>query len=185
MSTNSLQINKAGCLPDFIIIGAAKSGTSTLFEYLNNHEEIFIPSRKELEFFCKDENFDKGLSWYKSQFANVKNNQICGDASTTYSRWPNKPNVPERIYKNLREIKFIYIMRHPVARAYSHYVHHMRTGVTMTFEEALSKDDIYINCSKYWMQIERYLKFFDLKSFLFLTIEGARPFIAADRRASP
>jgi hypothetical protein len=62
-------------------------------------------------------------------------------------------------------------MRHPVERAYSHYIHHMRTGVTMTFEKALAKDDIYINCSKYWMQIERYLKFFHKDLFLFLTLD--------------
>ena len=161
-------------LPDFLIIGAAKSGTSTLFKYLSKHEQIFIPANKELEFFCNDLNYNKGLSWYKSQFADVEKYHLCGDASTTYTRWPHKPNVPERIAKTLEKIKFIYVMRHPVERSFSHYVHHMRSGVTKTFEEALAKDDIYINCSKYMMQIERYLPFFPKDSFLFITLDDLK-----------
>jgi len=158
-------------LPDFFVIGAAKSGTSTLFKYLTRHEEVFIPAVKEIEFFCKDTNFNKGLSWYTAHFSESGENQKCGDSSTTYSRWPHSSDVPSRIKEILDKPKFIYIMRHPVERTFSHYVHHMRKGVTMSFEEALEHNDIYIDCSKYMMQIERYLRFFSKDSFLFLTLD--------------
>jgi len=146
-------------LPDFIIIGAAKSGTSSLFHYFENHDHIFIPGIKEIEFFCKDENYSKGIEWYKKHFNPAGNNQVCGDASTTYSRWPHTADVPKRIFELIPKVKLIYILRHPVERTYSHYLHHMRQGITMSFEQALSKDDIYVDCSRYMMQIEHYLRF--------------------------
>lgn len=63
-------------------------------------------------------------------------------------------------------------MREPVARAYSHYCHHMRFGVTCTFEEAIEKDNIYLDCSNYLKQIKQYLEFFPVKNFLFVFYEN-------------
>lgn len=153
-------------LPDFIIIGAAKSGTSSLFHYLDNHDHIFIPEVKEIEYFCKDANYTKGLDWYKAHFHPAGENQVCGDASTTYSRWPHTADVPKRIHELIPGVKLIYILRHPVERTYSHYLHHMRQGITMSFEQALRKDAIYVDCSRYMMQIDRYLRFFSKEQLL-------------------
>ncbi len=155
-------------LPDFFILGAAKSGTSALFRYLERHGEIWIPEIKETEFYSKDSLYSKGKEWYLDLFDGVGDDQICGEASTTYTRWPHTPDVAERIHNDTPEAKLIYIMRHPVERTYSHFVHHTRRGVTRTFEEALEQDDIYVDCSMYMKQIERYLRFFSKERFLFL-----------------
>jgi len=157
-----------GKLPDFFIIGAAKSGTSSLFNYLSRHPEIYIPKIKEPEYFSNKSIFIRGNKWYKNIYLEAKKGQLCGDASTTYTRWPHTLDVANLISKSIPDAKFIYIMRHPVDRAYSHYAHHMRLGITMLFEEALEKNNIYIDCSLYMSQIERYLKYFERERFLFL-----------------
>jgi hypothetical protein len=126
-----------GRFPDFLIIGSAKSGTTTLYECLQRHPNIFLPALKEPQFFSKNSVFEQGAAWYKALFAQAEDSQICGEASTTYTRWPHTPDVPRRIMNLLPNPKFIYLMRNPVERAYSHYCHHMRFEVTMTFEEAL------------------------------------------------
>jgi len=154
--------------PDFFIIGAAKSGTTTIHKYLCRHPQIFMPNLKETEYYSDNLIYKKGSNWYSNLFLNAKENQLCGEASTTYSRAPHTPNVPIRIFKDSPNAKFIYIMRHPIDRAYSHYCHHMRGGVTMTFEEALKKDNIYLDCSKYIDQIKMYLPYYSRKNFLFL-----------------
>lgn len=159
---------KTGRLPDFIIIGAAKSGTSSLVQYLMRHPQIFMSANKEPEYYSRDAVYAQGIDWYRGLFAAARDDQICGEGSTTYSRWPHTPDVPERIERDIPGAKFVYIMRHPVARTYSHYAHHMRTGVTMTFEQALERDAIYVDCSRYIRQIERYLQRFDRERFLFL-----------------
>ncbi len=161
-------------LPDFLIIGAAKSGTTTLWEYLNRHPQIFMSALKEPEFFSSSQVYDRGIDWYKALFCDAGENQICGEASTTYSRWPHTLDSPQLIQQLGLTPQFIYIMRHPVDRAFSHYAHHMRLDISMTFEEALDKDSIYVDCSLYLRQIERYLRFFPKESFLFLDFDELR-----------
>ena len=127
---------------------------------------MYIHWKKEIEYFCNDKNYSNGLDWYKEHFITESNTEVCGDMSTTYSRWPHTPDVPERVFKLVPEVKFIYILRHPIERTYSHYLHHMREGVTMSFEQALQKNNIYVDCSKYMMQINHYLRFFPKENFL-------------------
>lgn len=158
----------SGRLPDFFVIGAAKSGTTSLYSYLFRHPRIFLSRIKEPEYFSKTSAYDRGIDWYKGLFSEAGDNQRCGEASTTYTRWPHTLDSSALIAKTVPDAKFIYIMRHPVERAYSHYAHHMRSGITMTFEEALSRDNIYVDCSMYMKQIERYLRFFPRQNFLFL-----------------
>jgi len=143
--------------PDFILIGAAKSGTTTLYRYLLRHRRVYMPTPKEPQFFSDAEVHARGLDWYRGLFAEARPDQICGEASTTYTRWPHTEDAASRIAAELPAVKLVYIMRHPVERAFSHYVHHMRGGVTMSFEEALEKDDIYVDCGFYMKQIQRYL----------------------------
>ena len=157
--------------PDFIIIGAAKSGTTTLYHYLIQHPEIFMVAGKEPSFFSDPRWRDRGLDWYASLFAEAATDQVRGEASTTYTRRPHTEDAPARIAECYPQTKFIYIMRHPVERAYSHYAHHMRGGVTMSFEEAIDRDAIYLDCSRYRMQIERYQQYFPDERFLFLLLD--------------
>lgn len=160
-----------GRLPQFIIIGSPKAGSTTLHNYLSRHKNIFMCTPKEPNYFSHQDVYSRGLEWYKKLFAEAKSDQICGEASTTYSRYPQFRDVANRIAIVAPEAKIIYIMRNPIERAYSHYGHHMRSGVIMTFEEALERDPVYVNVSLYMMQIKQYLRFFKTEAFKFLLID--------------
>lgn len=164
--------------PDFVIIGAAKSGTTSLYQYLCRHPEIYMSKKKEPDFFSVDANYAKGMDWYCSLFSEAQPSQICGEASTTYSRWHQHPKTAERIYQALPTTKFIYIMRQPIDRAYSFYVyrfkgslHKPELAVSNTFEETIKQQSEFIESSYYLEQIEQYLQFFPKESFLFLLME--------------
>ena len=129
---------------------------------------------KEPHFFSHPDVYSRGLSWYKNLFADAKSDQICGEASTTYSRWPQFADVAYRLAQVVPKAKLIYIIRNPVDRSYSHYGHHMRAGVTMTFEEALKRDKVYVNVSLYMMQIQQWLRFFKQEDFYFLLLDDLR-----------
>ncbi|ACK70383.1 sulfotransferase [Gloeothece citriformis PCC 7424] len=159
-------------LPNFLIIGAAKSGTTTLNKYLLRHPQVYMSSIKEPQFFAVDEIYAKGLDWYSSLFNEAKPDQVCGEASTDYTKFPLYPETASRIAKTLPDIKMIYIMRNPVDRAYAYYMHRGRKlGYKETFEERINETGIYINPSYYMMQIEQYLQFFPKESFLFLLMD--------------
>ena len=171
--------------PDFIIIGAAKSGTTTLYQYLCRHPQIYMSTPKEPDFFSLDKNYAQGIEWYESLFNQAQPNQICGEASTTYSRYHQHPFAAERIAKHLSNVKLIYVMRHPIDRAYSFYTYRFRRSqynqkflaernelmTARTFEEAIEKQTEFIDSSYYLEQIEKYLKFFPKESFLFILME--------------
>lgn len=157
-------------LPGFVLVGAAKSGTTTLYEYLRRHPGVAMCEPKEPEFFSRDDVYARGEGWYRSLFAHCRPDQIAGEASTTYTRWPHTPDAASRLARLLPEAKLVYVMRDPVRRAYSHYAHHMREGATMSFEDALERSSIYVDCGLYLMQIERYLRYFPRESFLFLLL---------------
>lgn len=109
-------------LPDFIIIGAAKAGTTSLHAMLDRHPDIFMPRQKEPEFFARDDLYSKGLDSYAENFAGAKPGQVVGEASTLYSLSPLFDQTAARIKEHLPQAKLIYIMREPVARSYSFYI---------------------------------------------------------------
>jgi hypothetical protein len=164
-------------LPDFLIIGAAKSGTSTLYRYLLSHPQLYLSTIKEPCFFDANVAWSKGLDWYRSLFADARPDQRCGEASTNYTRWPQVSGVPARIAATLPEVKLIYLMRHPVDRAHSHYVHRYTKEVypgqpiTKTFEEFVDTDPMCLDSSDYMLQITQYLEYFPREAFLFLLTE--------------
>lgn len=167
-----LQKNQSMRLPSFLIIGAAKSGTTTLYHYLSQHPNIYMPYRKEPAFFAVDEKYAQGLEWYASLFNDAKPDQICGEASTDYTKFPQYPETAARIAQTLPEVKMIYIMRNPVDRAYAYYMHWGRQlGYKETFEERMKQTNIYLDASYYIMQIEQYLQFFPKESFRFLLMD--------------
>jgi len=149
-----------GRLPDFLIIGAAKSGTTSVYQYLLRHPKVFLSTPKEPCFFSDDSIYARGEEWYRGLFREASESDICGEATTDYARWPNTPDVPSRIARVIPTAKLVYIMRHPVDRAYSWYGHEQRNRVTTDFESFLSVDSRAIYDSMYMRQIERYLRFF-------------------------
>lgn len=159
-------------LPNFLIVGAAKSGTTTLFQYLRRHPQICLSKIKEPNFFGMDENYAKGLDWYSSLFSDAQPHQVCGEASTDYAKFPKFPATAKRLAHTLPQVKLIYLMRNPVDRSYAYYRHVGRKfKVRETFEEHISHTKICIESSNYMMQIENYLQFFPQDSFLFLLME--------------
>jgi len=106
-------------LPDFIIIGAAKSGTTSLVQHMLQHPRIYISDPKEPCFFDENENWKMGIDWYSSLYINAKEDQICGEASTNYTRWPQVMNVPAKIKSIIPNVKLIYLLADPSKRAYS------------------------------------------------------------------
>lgn len=127
-------------LPDFLVVGTQKGGTTSLFNYLIQHPQALSPLRKELKFF--DSNYFRGLAWYRAHFP-LKNklraaHALTGEASPYYMY---HPTALERIHAALPSVKLIAILRNPVDRAYSHYQHMVRVGrEDLTFEQALEAE---------------------------------------------
>jgi len=155
--------------PDFLIIGAARAGTTTLYHQLREHPQIFLPVTKELNFFSM--HWDKGWSWYTNHFKERAEGLVSGEASTTYTR-PDFPLVPLRISESLPEVKLIYVMRNPVMRTFSHYLYYKQhQKESAPFAEALETNPLYLSMSDYLFWIETYLQFFDKQSFHFIVAE--------------
>jgi hypothetical protein len=170
--TTSQRESRAERWPDFIVIGAARSGTTLLCTYLDCQPRVFVSDPKEPFFFSHESCYMKGDRSYLNLFAKAGPDQICGEASTSYSVWPTFGNVAGRIAAAVPQAKLIYVMRHPVDRCYSDYDYYiMRTGRTETFEEALDTFPPIISASMYMKQIGRYLTHFPRESLHFLLFE--------------
>lgn len=139
--------SKVRVLPDFLIIGVQKCGTSSLYVNTVQHPYIVPAHRKEIHFFSEDPNFLRGIGWYRDHFPSIfyrcyakkvlGRNIITGESTPRYLF---TPFAAERIYTIMPKVKLIVILRNPVDRAYSHYHHTVRKGVeTLPFEKAIKK----------------------------------------------
>ncbi len=144
-------------LPDFIIIGAMKSATSTLHEQLAIQPGIFMTTPKEPYFFSDDPVYAKGLGWYTSLFNNAGDDDLKGESTTHYTKLPTYPNTLDRIAEHVPDAKFIYVMRHPVDRLISQYIHHWtEREVAEPIDEAVAEMPILTDYSRYAMQLQPY-----------------------------
>lgn len=134
-------------LPDFIIIGVQKCGTSSIYFNLRKHRWISSALTKEIHFF--DNNYNRGINWYRRHFPSeyyrkiarslLNKNIITGEASPDYIF---NYHTPQRICRTLQDVKLLVFLRNPADRAYSHYQHYLRQGLeNLSFEEALEKED--------------------------------------------
>jgi len=159
-------------IPDVYLVGAAKSGTSGLAYLLSEHPSINVGKNKEPEYFSFCENFEKGESWYLNNYKDAKQEQTIIDASTGYSRYPEYPDVAKRIHDFNPDAKIIFLLRHPVDRAYSHYIHRYSKELFPdkpfegTFSSFIEREPMVVNSSNYKLQIQQYLKYFDKSSIL-------------------
>jgi hypothetical protein len=158
-------------LPDFVIIGAMKGGTTSLYHYLASHPDIVPSTTKETDFFLTNDDFNKGLDWYESLFE--KNGKLAFEASPNYTKRHLFPGVPARMHSVLPEAKLIYVLRDPVARVLSHYVHNYSHGrESRSFTEAIKDPDSnYIQTSRYYFQIQAFLEHYSDKQILFVESE--------------
>jgi hypothetical protein len=168
-------------LPNLLVIGAAKAGTTSLHSYLSAHPEIFMSKQKELNFFDERGRWNKGVEWYRSNFDAAFS--INGESSPQYSRFPRNAGVPERIRRVLGTPKLIYLIRDPVERIMSFYGHMMeRSPTTSQFPELVARiesdSEEYIQGSSYFFQLSQYLDLFPRDAMLVVLQERLR----ADRR---
>lgn len=110
-------------LPDFIIIGAMKCATSTLHEQLARQPGLYMSDPKEPCFFSGDEAYARGIASYASLFTAARAGGLCGESSTHYTKLPTYPRTVERMRRHMPHVKLIYVMRHPIDRLVSHYIH--------------------------------------------------------------
>ena len=134
-------------LPDFIIVGVQKSGTTSLFKDLENHKNIKFNNNKEIHFF--DRHYSKGISWYRSWFPFKIDRRLTGEATPSYIFYPN---VIKRMKLYLPKVKLILILRNPVDRAYSHFQMEKRKfRENLSFEEAIKHERL--NLSSLYAQV--------------------------------
>lgn len=137
--------------PTFIVVGAAKCGTTSLYNYLQQHPEIYVSTPKEPEFFSL--HYEKGIDFYEeSFFSGIRNlHKAAGEMSVNYITFPH---IAERIYKYNRNMKIVMMFRNPVERAFSAYL--MRKYVTaaesLSFEEAIDSSQ---NCENLEFFLEK------------------------------
>jgi len=146
-------------VPHFIIIGAMKCATTTLHEQLAQQSGFFMTSKiEEPSFFSDDRNYARGIAWYHALFTARDTAQLCGESSTNYTKLPEFPLTIERMRKYLPHVKLIYIMRHPVDRLISHYIHDWsERRIDEPIGSAIHSHAEMINYGKYAMQLKPYL----------------------------
>lgn len=143
-------------LPSFLVIGAHKAGTTTLYEHLRRHPQVFLAEHKEVHYFS-EHNWARGQQWYESLFDGAGNARAVGEASPGYTCWPLFDHVPERAAALIPAARLVYIVRHPIQRLISHYRHDATYwDETVPIDEALLDYRRYASRSMYALQIDQW-----------------------------
>ncbi len=180
-------------MPDFLIIGTQKGGTTSLYNYLIQHPQVLPAAQKEVHFF--DFNFHQSIDWYREQFPpqSPEKPMLTGEASPYYLF---HPLVPQRVKDLVPTVKLIVLLRNPVDRAWSHYNHEVRWGFeALSFAEAIAQEPerlagevekmfadqnhysynhqhyTYLSRGIYISQLKKWLKLFPREQFLILKSE--------------
>jgi len=165
-------------LPDFVVIGAMKAGTTSLHHYLDAHPGICMSSRKDTTFLAPRLAGDRDMDWYRGLFADDE--CLTGETSVGYSQHPAVTGVPGRLCELNPDARIVYVVRDPIRRLLSHYMHNLAQGrERRPIDDALETldDNHYANCSRYAMQIDQYLAHFDRERILVIAAEA----LAGDR----
>jgi hypothetical protein len=172
-ATNGARAGR-GALPNLVVIGAQKCGTSGLHYHLGLHPQIWMSRPKELNFFIEERNWPLGEGWYRGQFD--PRAKVRGEASPNYTAFPQHVGVPERMHSLLPDAKLIYVVRDPLERIAAHWVHN--------YAKRREKGDLratlthpntsYVVRSQYHMQLQQFLRFYPLEQILLLEQEELR-----------
>ncbi len=148
--------------PMLIVIGGMKCGTTSLHRYLSTHPELSV-GRKELNFFSESKNWQRGLDWYRSQFDEQRATWV--DVSVDYAQRSPEHDSADLIRRVAPNATLVYLVRNPVERAVSHYMHHVFKGLeTRSLAETMTLGPAHhpqLNASRYYYQLEAYLPWFD------------------------
>jgi hypothetical protein len=148
---------RRGALPNLVVIGGLKCGTTSLHHYLNLHPEVEMSRPKELNFFVAELNWPLGPEWYASHFSGHL--PVRGESSPHYTNRPRFEGVAERMRSVLGEARLVYMVRDPIDRMLSHYLHNVGGGYEgRTLSDAFADpDSAYVTRSRYFFQLEPYL----------------------------
>ena len=155
-------------LPNVIVIGAQKCGTSGLHYYLGLHPDVSVSTPKELNFFIAERNWPKGVDWYRGRFDPASPVRV--DASPNYTAHPQHKGVPARMAQVVPDARLIYIVRDPIDRIAAHWVHNYSKGrhSGALARTILNQKASYVDRSLYAMQLERFTAFFKMDQILVL-----------------
>lgn len=170
-------MSQAPFRPNLFIIGAMKSGTTSLHEYLDTHPQIAMSEEKEPGYFVAELGLPKGEAWYLSRWRrDDREYRYFGESSTHYTKLPLYQGVPERLFQFNPQARLIYIMRNPFDRIVSHYWHALRDqyhgGELRPLLKAVKEDPGYLAFSDYATQLEPYFDRFGREALLTLTFEA-------------
>jgi hypothetical protein len=186
-------------LPDFLIIGGQRCGTTSLYHYLGAHPDVLPPSRKEVQFFSR--HWTRGEGWYRAHFPlRGRKTGRRPTARQTFEATPYylvHPLAPARAAELLPNAKLVVLLRDPVMRAWSHYHHMVRLGLEpLSFEEAIEREPArlageleriesdprydpvhhrrysYLTRGEYAQQLQQWLRHFPPDRFLVLRSEA-------------
>lgn len=169
-------------LPNLVVIGAQKAGTTSLHRYLRRHPEVSMSRPKELNFFtAPDWNWHRGVEWYESHF--TEDLPVRGESSPSYTIYPVEKEIPERMRTVLPDARLIYLVRDPIDRMVSQYLHgRAGGGEVRPLEEAFSdpgiEDTPYVAQGRYHMQLSQYLEHYPSEGILVIAQED----LLRDRR---
>jgi ribose 5-phosphate isomerase B len=151
---------RGGALPNLVVIGGLKCGTTSIHHYLNLHPQIEMSRPKELNFFVAELNWPLGPGWYASHFSG--RSSVRGESSPHYTNRPRFEGVAERMRSLLGDARVVYVVRDPIDRMLSHYLHNLGGGYDdRSLADALADpESAYVARSRYFFQLEPYLEEF-------------------------
>jgi hypothetical protein len=162
--------NGNGALPNLVVIGAGKSGTTSLHRYLDLHPDVAMSKRKELKFFDREDWRDH-VDWYRAQFD--PDAPVRGESSPTYSVNPYYGPVPERMHALIPDARLVYVVRDPMERLVAHWIEWVHvTHERRSFDESLRDYDSpanpYTAASRYATQLDWFCEHYDDAQILVL-----------------
>jgi hypothetical protein len=185
--------SRSRVLPDFVILGTQRGGTTSLFDYLAHHPQVYPAFRKEVHFY--DLHHDRGIGWYRAHFplaSEMSEGDVSGEATPNYLI---HPDAPRRLRAVTPDARLVVVVRNPIERAHSSWRLLTSRGIeTAPFEEAIAREQreaelliresngdtkklgtvlqfLYLAKSRYAEQIERWMEFFPLEQFAVITSE--------------
>lgn len=164
-------------LPTFVVIGAMKAGTVSLRRYLDEHPDVFLGrggTFGEPNFFIAENNWPRGRDWYESLFDSAGSAAAIGECSPCYAWAHVYRAVPERMAQTLPNARLLYLVRDPVARMQSMYLHQVSAGRERRRAEVALLDDRYLGPSLYGLQLAAFLDHFDRSQILVIASEVLR-----------
>jgi hypothetical protein len=145
----------------FFIIGAMKAGTTSLYKYLAGHPELYASPRKEPRVFRGDAEPTSLRETFLQLFASRTDQRWCFEGSTAYTKYPLVRDVPRRLHTVVPDARFVYLVRNPVERTWSHYLHNLAHGhETRPLADALNNRPQYLDISRYHLQLSQYTAVF-------------------------